>query len=163
MDIPILTPQLHQHKTSVGESYLRFQLDEDTPAILLMKYVQEVLIISTGRITPIPNMPECVLGLFNRRNRIFWAIDLAFMLTSQPVDASSQQYHVMIIRVGETPLSLIVREIKGTIRLASDLQPCDEGDATIRSYLQGHIWQNQEKLLVLNAKAIVHSPILSSY
>jgi len=163
MDIPILTPQLHQHKTSVGESYLRFQLNEDTPAVLLMKYVQEVLIISTGRITPIPNMPECILGLFNRRNRILWAIDLAFMLTSQPVDAGSQQYHVMIIRVGETPLSLIVREIKGTIRLVSDLQPLEGGTATIQPYLQGYIWQHQEKLLVLNAEAIVHSPSLYNY
>ncbi|MUL37056.1 chemotaxis protein CheW [Gloeocapsopsis dulcis] len=163
MDIPSLTPQLHQPKASLGESYLRFQLNENTPAVLLMKYVQEVLIISTGRITPIPNMPECILGLFNRRNRILWAIDLAFMLTSQPVDAGSQQYHVMIIRVGDTPLSLIVQEIKGTIRLTSDLQPLEGDIATIRPYLQGYIWQHQEKLLVLNAEAIVHSPSLSTY
>lgn len=162
MDIPILTPQMHQSETSVGESYLRFQIIKDTPAILLMKYVQEVLIVPTGRITPMPNMPECVLGLFNRRNRILWAIDLALMLTSQPVDASSQQYHMMIIRVGETPLSLIVREIKGVTRLASDLQPFDE-DTTTQPYFQGYIWQQQEKLLVLNAEAIVHSPSLYSY
>ncbi|PPS39113.1 chemotaxis protein CheW [Chroococcidiopsis sp. TS-821] len=163
MDIPILTSQLHRPETSVGDSYLRFQINADTPALLAMKYVQEVLIVPTTRITPMPNMPECILGLFNRRNRILWAVDLALMLLAQPIDASSQQYHSAIVRVGETPLSLIVREIQGVTRVTSNVQPAAGESTALLPYLEGYVWQQQEKLLVLDAKAIVNSPSLHSY
>ncbi|MES1025815.1 chemotaxis protein CheW [Gloeocapsa sp. BRSZ] len=163
MDVPILTPQPHQPEINGGGSYLRFQINADTPALLAMKYVQEVLIVPTTRITPMPNMPECILGLFNRRNRILWAVDLALMLLAQPIDASSQQYHILIIRVGETPLSLIVREIKGVTRVTANLQSSAEESSALLPYLEGYIWQQQEKLLVLDAKAIINSPSLHNY
>lgn len=165
MDTPTssLTPQLNQPESVAESSYLRFQLNKDTSAVLPMKYVQEVFMISTGQITPIPNMPECVLGLLNRRNRILWAVDLALMLTLQPIDTSSQQYHVMIIRVGETPLSLLVREVKGVTRLTS-VHPIDgENNAIGLSYLCGYLWYHQQQLFVLDAEAIIHSPSLYSY
>jgi len=37
-------------------------------------YLQEVLVVRLV-ITQIPNMPGCVLGLLNQRNRVLWVID----------------------------------------------------------------------------------------
>lgn len=164
MDAPILTPQLHQSETSAGDSYLKFQLDPTTPAVLLMEFIQEVLIIPTGRITLMPNMPECILGLLNRRNHIIWVVDLAQLFSLQPVDANAQQYHMIVLRVEEICLGLIVQEIKGATRYTQlSVQSPEENFAAIVPYIEGCIWQQQEKILVLSAKAIIDSPILYNY
>lgn len=162
MDTQILTPQANQIG---GDIYVKFQLDEHTPAILSMEYVQEVLIIPVSRITPMPNMPECILGLLNRRNRVLWAIDLVQMLNLQPVDVNAQQYHVVIIRVGQVPLALVVQEVKGITRFTGDcIQSTVELIAAdIAPYINGCISQQQETLLVLNAEAIAQSPVLHKY
>ena len=130
-----------------------------------MYYVQEVLIIPINRITPMPNMPKCVLGLLNRRNRVLWAIDLVQLLNLQPVDINAQQYHVVIIRVNQVPLALVVQEVKGVTRFTPDcIQSTVEFiTADITPYTDGCIPQQQETLLVLNPEAIASSPILHKY
>lgn len=162
MDTPILTPHLSQADSTLGDAYLRFQLDQQTPAILSMKYAQEVLIVPVRRITPMPNMPECVLGLLNWRNQVLWVIDLALMLKLQPLMTTAQQYHMVIIRVGQVPLGLVVQEVKGVTRFTTDSiqSPMEVVTSGLIPYLYGCILQKQEILLVLNAEAIIHSPIL---
>lgn len=164
METPILPPQLNQLHKTLGDTYLRFQLEQQTPAILSMEYAQEVLIVPVGRITPMPNMPKCVLGLLNRRNRVLWVVDLAQMLKLQPLDTNTQQYNMAIIRVGKVPLGLVVQEIKGVTRFTSDCIQSPSGLVTsnLMPYIDGCILQNKEIFLVLNAEAILHSPILHS-
>ena len=162
MDTPIPTPHLSQADSTLGDAYLRFQLEQQTPAILSMEYAQEVLIVPVRRITPMPNMPECVLGLLNWRNQVLWAIDLALMLKLQPLMTTAQQYHMVIIRVGQVPLGLVVQEVKGVTRFTTDSiqSPIEVVTSGLIPYLYGCILQKQEILLVLNAEAIIHSPIL---
>ena len=164
MDTPILAPGLNQVDRTSGDTYLRFQVEQQTPAILSMEHTQEVLIVPFGRITPMPNMPECVLGLLNRRNRVLWVIDLAQMLKLQPLDTTARQYHMVIIRVGQNPLGLVVQEVKGVTRFTPDCIQSPLGLVTsgLIPYVNGCILQQNEILLVLNAQAIVHSPILHS-
>lgn len=160
MDTPILTSQINQEDKSLGDSYLKFHLDPQTPAILAMEHVQEVLLIPPRRITPMPNMPECVLGLINRHNRVVWGIDLAQMLSLQPLSTNAQHYNVVIVKVGKSPLGLVVQEVKGLTRFTPDSIQAPTGlvNSFLTSYLHGCILQQQEVLLVLNAKAIMVSP-----
>jgi twitching motility protein PilI len=155
---------LNQVDRTLGDTYLKFQLEQQTPAILSMEHAQEVLIVPAGRITPMPNMPECVLGLLNRRNRVLWVIDLAQMLQLQPLDTNVQQYHIVIIRVGQVPLGLVVQEVKGVTRFKLDCIQSPMGLVTsaLTPYVHGCIMQQKEVILVLDAEAIVHSPILHS-
>lgn len=166
MDTPILAPQANEPVDRTSEDiYLKFQLDEQTHAILSMEHAQEVLTVPVGRITPMPNMPKCVLGLLNRRNRVLWVIDFAQMLKLQPLDINAQQYNMAIIRVGQVPLGLVVQKLKGVTRFTPDCIQFPQGLVTsnLAPYLHGYILQQKEILLVLNAKAIMHSPILHSY
>jgi twitching motility protein PilI len=164
VDNPILAPHLNQVDRTVGDTYLKFQLEQQIPVTLSMEQAQEVLIVPTGRITPMPNMPECVLGLLNRRNRVLWVIDLAQMLQLQPLDTNVQQYHIVIIRVGQVPLGLVVQEVKGVTRFTLDCIQSPMGLVTsgLTPYVRGCILQQKEVILVLDAEAIVHSPILHS-
>lgn len=163
MDTPILVPQLNTVDPKLGDAYLRIQLEQQTPAILSMEYTQEVLVVPRDRIAPIPNMPKCVLGLVNRHNKVLWVVDLAQILNLQPLD-TVQQYHMVIVRVGKIPLGLVVQEVKAVMRFTADCIQSQTGLVTpsLAPYLEGCVLQQKEVLLVLNAKAIVHSPIFAT-
>lgn len=147
---------------SSGDSFLKFHLEEQTPAILAMEQVQEVLIIPSRRITAMPNMTQSVLGLLNRRNRVLWVIDLAGLLGLQPVGTNAQQYNVVIIQAKQISLGLLVQEVKGVTHFTPDViqEPPELVTSALIPYLSGCIFQEQEVLLVLNAEAIVLSPTL---
>lgn len=164
MDISTLAPRLNQPQKPQGDAYIRFQLEPKVPAVLSMAHTQEVVVIPTGRITPMPNMPPCMLGLLNWRSRVFWVIDLAAMLKLKPLNTNIQQYNMAIIRVGQVPLGLVVQEVKGVVRFTADCiqSPLGFVSPSLAPYLHGCVLQQKDVMLVLNAEAIVHSPIFQS-
>ncbi|HCF27880.1 MAG TPA: chemotaxis protein CheW [Cyanobacteria bacterium UBA11049] len=153
---------MNQEEKSSSDSFLKFNLEQQTPCILAMAQVQEVLIVASRRITPMPNMPECVLGLVNRRNRVLWVIDLALMLSLQPLGTNAQQYNLIIIQAKQITLGLLVQEVKGVTHFASELiqAPTELVTSALIPYLSGCIVEEQEVLLVLSAEAIVLAPTL---
>lgn len=153
---------MNQVETNSGDSFLKFHVELNTPAILAMEQVQEVLLIPARRITPMPNMTESVLGLLNRRNRVLWVIDLAQLLGLQPPGANSQQYNVIIIQAKQINLGLMVQEVQGVTHFAQELiqAPTQLVTSTLIPYLSGCIFQPDEVLMVLNPEAIVLSPTL---
>ena len=147
---------------TLGQPYLQLQLEPQTYGVVPMNNAQEVLTLPARRITPMPNMPDCILGLLNQRSRVFWTIDLPQLLGMQPIERNLQQYHLTIMRFGNVPLGTIVQQIKGVIRLTPDEIKPVEGHVTneLLPYLQGCCQQANNTLLVLNAEAIINSPIL---
>lgn len=163
----------------LGEAYLSFQLDEQNPAAFSMEQVKEVIVVPANQITPMPNMPEYVLGLLARRSRVMWVVDLAQMLTSQPYLSKTHQYKVIIIQVNQASkqqnillgssqnqalFGVIVQEVKGGIQLAANLiqSPPENLPLNLIPCLRGCVMQPNNMLLVLDAEAIVRSPILPS-
>jgi positive phototaxis protein PixI len=146
----------------VGEPYLKVQLMPQTAAVLPMEKAQEAIAIPCDRITPVPNMPDCVLGLLNQRSRVFWAIDLPLMLelSVQPINA--QQYNLVIIKSGNSPLGLVVPKVHGVLRFNTEemYSPIGEAPSSLVSYLRGCFSQAGETLWVLDPDAIIHSPTL---
>lgn len=169
-DSALITPnsqpnsQPGRQQKPVGDAYLRFRLGQQTPAVFSMKHVQEALILPVHRLTPMPNMPACMLGLMNRRSRVMWVIDLAQLLGLPVLDTSVRQYSLVIIRVGSIPLGLGVQKIEGIAWLtAESIQPPPgQAPSSLLPYLRGCVLQQKEILLVLNAEAIVQSSILHS-
>ena len=147
---------MNQVETS-GDRYLKFHLDQQNPAILAMEHVQEVLVVPPRRITPMPNMPDCVIGLLNRRNRVVWVIDLAQALSLQALGSSTGQYSVVIIQVNQITLGLLVLEVNGVTHFTPNMiqAPTELVTSPLITYLDGCISQGQEVLLVLNAEAII--------
>ena len=149
-----------------GEAYLRFELCPQTSATLFMRHVQEAMILPARRLTPMPNMPACMLGLMNRRSRVLWVIDLAQMLGLAMLDANTQQYHLVLIQVGPIALGLAVQHVEGITWINPDrIQPSiGQVIPSLVPYLRGCTIQQQEQkqemLLVLDAESITQSPIL---
>lgn len=109
-----------------------------------------------------PNMPECVLGLLNRRNRLVWVIDLPQALNLQPIGNNTQQYSIVIIQIKQMTLGLLVQEVTGVTHFQPHLiqAPTELVTSTLMPYLSGCVSLEQEVMLVLNTEAVVFSPIL---
>ena len=178
MNASVLAHRLQSEGAS-DVACLSFQLNQQTPALFSMNQVQEVIVLPASQITPMPNMPPCVLGLSTRRSRVVWLVDLAHMLLSTPLSPNIRNYNIVMIRVNQTLsqqnalldtthsqtlLGLIVPEMKGVIRFSPDLIQTPKGHfaPSLAPCLRGCLLQQNEMLLVLDAEAIARSPILQS-
>jgi positive phototaxis protein PixI len=162
MKLPILDAPMLQQK-AVGDPFLKVQLTVQQSAVLPMAQAQEAIAIPSSRVTPMPNMPACVLGLLNHKSRVIWVVNLPQMLGLESQSLNVQRYNIAIIRSGKTPLGLVVPEIRGVIRFDPDAVQSIEGEVLPEQvpYLRGCLPQEQEMLWVLDADAIVQAPIFA--
>jgi positive phototaxis protein PixI len=162
MKLPILDAQTLQKK-AIGDPFLKVQLTSQQLAVLPMAQAQEAIAIPASRVTPMPNMPACVLGLLNHKSRVIWVVSLPQMLGLESQNLNVQQYNLAIIRSGKTSLGLVVPAIQGVVRLDTDAVQSIEGEVLPEQvpYLRGCFIQEQEMLWVLDAEAIVRAPIFT--
>lgn len=180
MNTSVLAHRPINSKAVSGAACLGFELNEHTPALFSMNQVQEVVVLPAEHIAPMPNMPSCVLGLSTRRSRVMWLVDLAHMLLSTPLPSNIRNYNVVIIRVAQQVqqqnmlistahshmlLGLIVPTMRGVVHVSPDLIQTPKGHfaPTLMPCLRGCLLQQDEMMLVLDAEAIAHSPILQSH
>jgi twitching motility protein PilI len=159
-----ITSSLQQIQNNLGDGYLKFQLNQQTAAVLSMKHTQEAILVPVESVTSMPNMADCILGLMNWRSRIIWVIDLPRMLNLESLDNRQRQYNVIVIKVESLLLGLVVQEIKGTTKFTPDdiHSPIGQVASSLVPYLCGCVVQQKEILLVLDAQPIVQSSILHS-
>lgn len=162
MNFANLVQPTSQVKKNVGDAYLKLQLERQTLAVVPLQYAQEAIVVPSRRITPMANMPACVIGLLNQRSKILWVVDLPQMLGLQPTERKLQNYNVAIIKVGQLPLALVVAQIKGVIRFSIDAiqSPIGKTSEGLTPYLRGLAMQDKEILLVLEPEAVVTAPVL---
>ena len=143
-----------------GEAYLKFQLAPRVPAVFAAKVVEEATVIPPVQVTAIPNMPPCMLGLVNRRNRVIWVANLVRLLGMPVPDRPRQQYSTVIVKAGSS-LGLVVDEIEGIIHLpAESLQPPPpQVNPILVPYLKGCAVQDDQVLLRLDAEAVLQSSV----
>ncbi|MBD0334721.1 MAG: purine-binding chemotaxis protein CheW [Cyanobacteria bacterium Co-bin13] len=145
-----------------GNTHLKFHLGLQTPAVMPTRHIQEAITIPAQRVSPMPNMPPCMLGLINRRSRVVWVADLALLLGLPVAQALSHQYNLILMQVGAVSLAMRVHEIDGILSISPEMiqAPPAHIPKTLIPYLRGCILQPAEVLLALNAEAIVQSSAL---
>jgi positive phototaxis protein PixI len=164
MKLPILDAPMLQQK-AIGDPYLKVKLALRQSAVLPMAQAQEAIAIPATRITPMPNMSACMLGLLNHKSRVIWVADLSLLLGLSTKVLTTQTYNIAIIRSGKTPLGLVVPEIQGVVRLAVESveSPIGEVLPALVPYLRGCLRQAEEMLWVLDPDAIVQSSLLTEH
>jgi positive phototaxis protein PixI len=140
----------------INSPYLCMQLEPQTLALIDMAYAQEVLVISSERLTIMPNMPTHVLGLISHRSRVFWVIDLPHLLGLTPLNVGAQEYHLAVLRVHDSYVGLAMLQTQGVKRWSEGemRSPVDYVSPELERYLQGIVLQKDDTYLVLDAKAI---------
>ncbi len=137
-----------------GNAYIRFQLTSDMTALLSMEQVQESLVVGAEKITPLPSMPESVIGIMSSRERVFCVFDLAQLLTLPRNLIDPRQYQIIVLQtIGESPiyLGLAVTNIQGIMRLPTEkIQPSiDAFSANIAPYIYGAVQEEETMIPVL--------------
>ncbi|NER78370.1 MAG: purine-binding chemotaxis protein CheW [Leptolyngbya sp. SIO1D8] len=163
MNATAIVPLSKPSQKRTGEAYLKFHLGHQSyPAVFSMQHVQEVFTLSSQQLTPMPNMPPCMLGLMNHRSRVVWVVDLALLLEINRLDITAQQYNLIVIQVGKLKLALAVPHIEGMTWLEKEhiQSPLGQTVPGLVPYLRGCILQQKEVLLVLDAAAISQASIL---
>ncbi|MBW4471854.1 MAG: chemotaxis protein CheW [Stenomitos rutilans HA7619-LM2] len=150
------------------EQFLRLHLVPDTKVLLSIQAVGEVLTIPVGQIVPIPDMPACVMGVYNWRGDVLWMVDLGHLCGLTPYYQQKMRVaHTAVVLRGhdkaatqESPsLGLVVDQVE-------DVEWCDPNviqplpPATLASalapLLRGYWWKTDAAVFaVLEADAII--------
>jgi len=148
----------------VGEKFLRFQLGEEGIALLPLNIIKQVMQVSVAEILTVPQMPACVLGIYNWRGEMLWIVDIGkFMGFPNLSTGGVENLMTIAIQVQEQYLGLVVQQI-------NDIELHDVNQINMPSlglfspeilpYLQGYlIGANKEVLMVLNGDAIAQAPL----
>jgi positive phototaxis protein PixI len=148
----------------VQEKYLHFALTSDDSVLLPMQDITEVLRVPMLDILPVPQMPSCVLGLYNRRGEMLWLVDLAHLvgypLKFQP-GSPLVTAMAIVLECNQQTLGLIVPQVYDMELY--DPQQLHSPSAQLFSpqllpFVQGYF--NHSSSTVLSVAAIAQSPLI---
>lgn len=159
-----ITAPTQRATATTGDMFLKFQLDAQTCAVVPMLQTQEAIVLPSGRVSVIPNLPAPVLGLFNRRSSLLWLVDLPEILGLEPIDRHVHSFDVVLLKVGQIPLAVAVKSIQGVVRFAQEEieSPIGSFNPAFTPYLSGWIVQAKELILVLEPEAIINAEVLTN-
>lgn len=103
----------------VGEEMLTFRLGDNCYA-LPVRYVREVRNFDT--VTPLPSVPEWILGLINVRGRLLTALDIRPLLETASVPPQPGST-IVIVGAGDIELGLIADLVIEVRRHLAEPQP----------------------------------------
>lgn len=165
MDPSSLSLVTGRNQKSPGDAYLKFELGQGIQAGLFMKQVQEVLVLPTRHLTPMPNLSTGILGLMHRRSRVLWVVDLALLLDVGMLDFTPQQYDIVIVKTDFASVAAAVRRVEGISWVVPDAIQPNPSHITkgLVPYSRGCILQAQEIIFLLDGEAILQSPLLQGH
>lgn len=146
------------------EKFLRFQLGEEGIALLPLNVIKQVMQVSVAEILTVPQMPSCVLGIYNWRGEMLWMVDIGkFMGFPNLTTGGLENLMAIVIQVQEQYLGLVVQRINDIeLHDANQINMPSLGlfPPEILPYLQGYLMgANKEVLMVLNGDAIAQAPL----
>ncbi|TYQ29906.1 chemotaxis protein CheW [Pseudanabaena sp. UWO310] len=108
---------------SDSEQFLSFSLVKEQQALLPTHQLIEIVRISLSQITAIAGLAPYVMGIYNWRGDVIWAVDLASLLGYTPLYAqeSTQEkfqdrYHIVFLRSQGNAIGLVVSNVGQMIR-----------------------------------------------
>jgi positive phototaxis protein PixI len=110
---------------------LRFPLGSQDSALLPLEQITEILRVNMGEILPVPEMPSCILGIYNWRGDMLWLVDLNHLVGRAPLLQPSQilaSLVAMVVQVNGQLLGLVVQHVNDIeLHDLQHLQPAAPG------------------------------------
>ncbi len=148
------------------QKFLSLNLGARDTAVISLQEITEVFQVSLADICGVPQMPSCVLGIYNWRGEMLWLVDLEEMLGYPPVlqgaNFLSNMMAVVLEREGKY-LGLLVRSLMDIEWLDTNEIKTPSAELfypAMSPFLKGYfINSSEEMVLSLDATAIIQSPI----
>ena len=144
------------------QKFLRFSLGPQDSGLLPLEQISEVLSIAVADILPVPEMPSCVLGIYNWRGKMLWLIDLAnfadhSLLSDQ--GRGLESLRAMVIQIEGQYMGLVVQCINDIEWHEAELQPPLRGlfPPRLLPFVKGYL--PGANGIVLDTEAIARFPM----
>lgn len=156
------------------EKFLRFQLGSEGKALLPLNIISQVMRVLGADILPVPQMPSCVLGIYNWRGEMLWLVDIGQLMGFPALCEPSVgkggvggDLMAIAIQINDQYLGLVVTQISDIeLHEIQQIQVPSIGlfSPEIMPYLQGYlVAANNEVLMVLNAEALAQAPLWKKF
>jgi purine-binding chemotaxis protein CheW len=166
-------PNLEHHQTGENETpdefdshefkqYIRFSLNETLMSIPLSSSLE---IGHLPDITPLPNLPDWVLGISNIRGEIVSIVDLKGFF-NWPSKGPSKGSRFIIIHDDDVKLGIVVDGIMGILsldRTEKDIQSSPFEKGGISEYTSGVVISEDQPLYILDTKKLLSSSLTTSF
>ncbi len=145
------------------DQYLTFMLADEEYGVDILQ-VQEIK--GWDGVTPMPNMPDYILGVINLRGTVVPIIDLRkhFELESVPFDKTTV---VIVVRVsngeqGERTMGIVVDAVSEVHNIATaDLKPApDFGGACDTESIKGLVTRDENMLIILDIDHLMNNGVM---
>lgn len=155
-----------EEKTPEMQRFLRFQLGGEDLCLLPTEGVLQVLQIEMENILPVPQMPGCVMGVYNWRGDLLWLVDFQHLVGLQPLlsqDVNLKTCTTVVVRLNNKLMGLVVDRVEDIEeRDLGEMQSLAAGlfSSELLEFLQGYFVTNDNKMLmVFEAEAVINTPI----
>jgi len=96
------------------QRFLRFMLAGKNDGLLPLDQITEVMELAFEDIFPVPDMPDCILGVCSWQGETLWLVDLGHMLGYEALHEQAQLAAtsiVIVVRYAGRSLGLVVEQI----------------------------------------------------
>lgn len=159
---PIVAAETQNEKTTVSigygdRQYIRFSLN-DTRLALPLSQVLEIGYLPD--VTPLPNLPDWILGVCNIRGEIVSMVDLKVFL-GMPDQEAKRYSRFIITGNGQLKLALAVDRIMGLLhmdRLQVQIQAAPYSENEIAPFIKGVVVEEKRLLNILDVDKLLSAP-----
>ena len=146
------------------DQYLTFMLAEEEYGVEILK-VQEIK--GWSNVTPMPNMPDFILGVINLRGTVVPIIDLRirFSMETIPYDQTTV---VIVVKVTDEDgnirtMGIVVDAVSEVHNVArTDLKPAPEFGGTLcTDSIKGLVTRDERMLIILDIDHLMNNGVLN--
>ena len=152
------------------QKFLSFNLGAKDTAVISLQHITEILQVSLTEICGVPQIPNCVLGIYSWRGEMLWLVDLEAMLGYPPLLQGSNFISKMMAIVLESEgkyLGLVVRQLMDIEWLDTQQMKPPSAELfypTMAHFLRGYFINSDEGMIFnLDASAILQDPMWRIY
>ncbi len=129
----------------------------DNEYALDISEVQEV--VRYQEITPLPRVPDYILGVINLRGKIIPIIDLGKRIGVESSKENSKK--IIIVKKNNELYGLLVDKVKGVLKVSGDeIEDVRYGDLRLsEKYIKGLIRKDNNIIIILNLDNILSSEV----
>ena len=156
-----------EEKTPEMQRFLRFQLGGEDMALLPTEGVLQVVQIKMEDILPVPQMPACVMGVYNWRGDMLWLVDFQHLVGLQPLlseSVSLTNCMTVVVKLNNKLMGLVVDKVEDIEeRDRNQMQPLAAGlfSSELVEFLQGYfVTKDNKMLMVFEGETLVNTSVL---
>ena len=151
--------QKEPEKNIQVHKFVQFELGQGDLALLPAEKVIEIRVVKADEILPVPELPSCVLGIYQWRGEILWLVDLGYLIGFSSLSWQGTN-SMMVLNVEEKNLGMAVPAVTGIESYDFEqfhLASTDLFSQELLPFLQGFFMTQEQKVIrLINTEVIVN-------